>query len=126
MSGGLRIGSDSTVHEPYHTLVLSADSTQNGVELIATEENTQLMLVSTSIDGSQSGGRITYDLIGRGGTTGPACGPIRTVRHDVARGDPADVHGLPARQERFRGLTHLEERYRQLVNVPCFACLIRV
>lgn len=48
MSGGLRVGPDSTVHEPYHTLVLSADSTQNGVELTATEEKTELMLVRRS------------------------------------------------------------------------------
>ncbi|KAI0807127.1 RmlC-like cupin domain-containing protein [Fomes fomentarius] len=46
MSGGLRVGPDSTVHEPYHTLVLSADSTQNGVELTATEEKTELMLAA--------------------------------------------------------------------------------
>lgn len=45
MKGSVRIGSESTSHDPFHTLVLSADDGQNGVKLTATADNTEFVLV---------------------------------------------------------------------------------
>ncbi len=44
-SGALQIGSESKPHKPFHTLVLSAAPGENGVQLTATEENTEFVLV---------------------------------------------------------------------------------
>ena len=46
MKGSLKVRSDPTVHAPFHTLVLSANSGENGAELTATEDNTELILVA--------------------------------------------------------------------------------
>ncbi|TFK88697.1 hypothetical protein K466DRAFT_488422 [Polyporus arcularius HHB13444] len=45
-SGALQIGSESEPHKPFHTLVLSAAPGENGVQLTATEENTEFVLAS--------------------------------------------------------------------------------
>ncbi|KAI0721664.1 RmlC-like cupin domain-containing protein [Cerioporus squamosus] len=49
-SGALKVGSESKPHEPFHTLVLSAASGEKGVELTATEENTEFVLVCASAE----------------------------------------------------------------------------
>ena len=40
------MGPDSSTHGPFHTLVLSAGSEENGAELTATEDNTEFVLVA--------------------------------------------------------------------------------
>ncbi len=49
-SGALKIGSESEPHKPFHTLVLSAAPGENGVQLTATEENTEFVLVCIRVD----------------------------------------------------------------------------
>ncbi|KAI0831197.1 RmlC-like cupin domain-containing protein [Trametes gibbosa] len=46
LKGSVRVGSESTSHGPFHTLVLSATPDQTGVELTATEANTEFVLVA--------------------------------------------------------------------------------
>ncbi|EIW60491.1 uncharacterized protein TRAVEDRAFT_145916 [Trametes versicolor FP-101664 SS1] len=44
LKGAVRVGSDSTVHGPFHTLVLSAAPDETGIEFTATEDNTEFIL----------------------------------------------------------------------------------
>lgn len=45
LKGGVLVGGAGTTHEPYHTLVLSANSNETGVRLTAGEDGTELVLV---------------------------------------------------------------------------------
>lgn len=45
--GSVKVGSDDSVpYEPFHTLVLSANKNETGVELTATEDNTEFILIA--------------------------------------------------------------------------------
>ncbi|OJT15749.1 Pirin [Trametes pubescens] len=46
LKGAVRVGSDSTAHGPFHTLVLSAAPDETGIEFTATEDNTEFVLVA--------------------------------------------------------------------------------
>ncbi|KAI0646949.1 RmlC-like cupin domain-containing protein [Trametes meyenii] len=46
LKGSLRVGDDSTPHGAFHTLVLSSASGESGVELTATEDNTEFIVVA--------------------------------------------------------------------------------
>ncbi|KAI0361983.1 hypothetical protein OH77DRAFT_1389006 [Trametes cingulata] len=46
LKGSVRVGSAPTSHEQFHTLVLSANPDESGVELTATEDNTEFILVA--------------------------------------------------------------------------------
>ena len=46
LKGGLKVGPEGPAHAPFHTLVLSAESGENGAELTATEDNTEFVLVA--------------------------------------------------------------------------------
>lgn len=46
LKGKLKVGSEKTVHDPFHTLVLSADKTETGVNLTATANKTEIVLIA--------------------------------------------------------------------------------
>ncbi|KAL7283313.1 hypothetical protein ACG7TL_002742 [Trametes sanguinea] len=46
LKGQLRVGSDPTVYQPYHTLVLSSAPDETGVELTATADDTEFVLIA--------------------------------------------------------------------------------
>ncbi|KAI8998734.1 RmlC-like cupin domain-containing protein [Trametes punicea] len=46
LNGAVRVGSDPVAHAPYHTLVLSSSPNETGVELTATEGNTEFVLIA--------------------------------------------------------------------------------
>ena len=48
LKGRIRAGDNEKVHEAFHTLVLSAESDQNGVSLEAVEDGTEVALVCSS------------------------------------------------------------------------------
>jgi len=46
LKGAVKIGKDPKVHPSFHTLVLSSEENQNGVEIEAVEDGTELCLIS--------------------------------------------------------------------------------
>lgn len=46
LNGSLKVGDDSKVHQAFHTIVLSAGADENGVNLEAMEDGTEICLVS--------------------------------------------------------------------------------
>ncbi|EKM55411.1 uncharacterized protein PHACADRAFT_143719 [Phanerochaete carnosa HHB-10118-sp] len=46
LKGSVVVGDDEKAHEPYHTLVLSADSDETGIKLTATQDRTEFVLIS--------------------------------------------------------------------------------
>lgn len=108
LKGAVRVGSDSTVHGPFHTLVLSAAPDETGIELTATEDNTEFILVCLSSSSSYSRSLPLLSPV-RGRAARPDRGPVRPLRDDLERGHPEDVHRLPVRPERLREGTRLEE-----------------
>lgn len=45
----MSVGSDPSVHEAFHTVVLSADKRETGVEITAVEDGAEVILVSFSL-----------------------------------------------------------------------------
>ena len=108
LKGAVRVGSDPTPQGPYHTLVLSAAKDETGVELTATEENTELVLVSVSC-ATATARKLTTKNTDRGRAAGSTRRPVWPVRHDITRRDPEDHHRLPVWPEWLREGSHLEE-----------------
>ncbi|OBZ75233.1 hypothetical protein A0H81_04422 [Grifola frondosa] len=46
LKGSVRIGPESIPHEPFHTLVLSSEANETGVQITATEDNTEVVLIA--------------------------------------------------------------------------------
>ncbi|KZT11399.1 uncharacterized protein LAESUDRAFT_268223 [Laetiporus sulphureus 93-53] len=46
LKGSLKVGSEPNVHEAFHTLVLSGDANETGVQLTAAEDNTEAVLIA--------------------------------------------------------------------------------
>jgi hypothetical protein len=46
LKGSLKIDSNSEVHKPFHTVVLSSDENEGGVAVEAVEDNTEFLLAS--------------------------------------------------------------------------------
>lgn len=45
LQGSIKVGGEDKVHQAFHTVVLSADANENGVNLEAMEDGTELCLV---------------------------------------------------------------------------------
>lgn len=45
LNGKIAVGDSKDIHDPFHTLVLSADSKETGVAIAAVEDNTDFVLV---------------------------------------------------------------------------------
>ncbi|THH07440.1 hypothetical protein EW145_g3383 [Phellinidium pouzarii] len=46
LKGTVKVGSDDSPYGPFHTVVLSANKNESGVQLTATEDNTEFVLIS--------------------------------------------------------------------------------
>ena len=46
LKGGIQVGSDQTENKQFYTVVLSADEKENGVQLTAIEDGTELMMAA--------------------------------------------------------------------------------
>jgi quercetin 2,3-dioxygenase len=49
LKGSIKLGKDPKVHQVFHTLVLSAEDNEDGVNIEALEDGTDLCLVTISI-----------------------------------------------------------------------------
>lgn len=95
LKGAVKVGSDENTlpHEKFHTLVLSANKNETGVQLTATEENTELILVSPESPTECIFSDCTL-TIGRRGASGTNCVPVWSFRDDDERGSAGYTQGL--------------------------------
>ncbi|KAI0928805.1 hypothetical protein AcW2_004691 [Taiwanofungus camphoratus] len=49
LNGSVKVGPDESSHQAYHTLVLSGERDETGVQITSAEDNTELVIVRTSL-----------------------------------------------------------------------------